>query len=142
MRRLALVLAAFFAMTGIAHAGCTVNAGLPPVLDVTSTVYATPSVHCTVNNGIVYELRTYIQTDTGPSQSYRIDTYAVAQQIYNAGRPIPNYWSHQYTDHWPCSQFSVLASRWRVKAVLENAVTNSVSVSESQPSAFRNPCNG
>jgi hypothetical protein len=85
-------------------------------------VYAVPTVSCTTNNGVVYELRTYIQSNA--SGSYAIDTAARAHQIVNGGAPIPNYWSHWYTDHWDCqAEISPFATRYRVKAVLHNVVT-------------------
>jgi len=118
---------------GQAYAGITDYAAFSNALGHTGADFTT-------GNGVVYQLRSYLQSnETG---SYGITTSAVTHQIYNSGSPIPNNKSYRYTDAFACSQIPASATRLRVKVVLENAVTNTIDVAYGPSAPRASNCHG
>lgn len=136
MIRVLIALAALLVLPSMAQAGCVADPGRAPGYLESGFVFATTGVACSTGNGVVYQLRSYIQADNGGY--WHSVTRAATHPVIRPGV----WYARRWTDFWACGNVSIRALRWRVKAVLENAVTNRRSVRYSVPRTRAPRCHG
>lgn len=125
MRRITILLAvlaasftAILVAPAIASAGCQVQ---PGSVTATTSIQTYSYVSCTSNNGSHYQLRMYIQANSGGWHSV---STGISWDIYN---PPTNY-LQRFNGGYGCAMFAQADTQARNKSVLENMVTHTTDI--------------
>jgi len=122
--RLIVALVAAFAMLGAgaatASAGCQAIGGASS-WRTDNSVNTNHGIECTSNNGSHYQVRMYMQANSG---GFHAVTPAISADVFSP----PTNFRKLYSNFWSCGYLAAADTQVRAKTVVENIATGSTDV--------------
>jgi len=113
------VLAALFALPGVAQAGCQAYPAQPYYSTANGALYAIGTIGCSTNNGSHYQMRSYLQTNDG-GWHILAGVPAYVNDFYSP----PNGFTRDVLEgFWLCQSIAPAATQVRQKLIVENMVS-------------------